>query len=67
MGEYLLIVCKSVPLPRMTAQVSFLREEALMRLGYRTIDAVTMTVRQMLAQNPTINVAACKDSESVNF
>lgn len=67
MGEYLLIVCKSVPLPRMTAQVSFLREEVVLRFGYNATDAVLPTVRQMLAQNPNINVAACVDSESVDF
>lgn len=67
MGEYLLIVCKHVPLPRMTAQVVFLREEAIMRLGPNATQGVVLSVKQLLAQNPKPNTSMCVDSPSVDF
>ena len=67
MGEYLLIVCKQVPLPRMTAQVVFLREEAIMRLGPYATEGVVLAVEQLLAQNPNPNTAMCVDSPGVDF
>lgn len=67
MGEYLLIVCKEVPLPKMTVQVLMLREEIIMRYGAAAKHAVAPAVKQMLAKNPNVNTAACVDSPSVDF
>ncbi|MEP9374414.1 hypothetical protein [Mesorhizobium sp. KR1-2] len=67
MGEYLLIVCKGVPLPRMTAQVVVLRDEIIRRYGIAAKDVVAPAVEQMLAQNPNVNRAACVDSPDVSF
>lgn len=67
MGEYLLIVCKSVPLPRMTVQVLVLRDEMIMRYGTYAKHAVVGAVEQMLAQNPNVNTAMCVDSPNVDF
>lgn len=66
-GEYLLIVCKSVPLPRLTVQVLVLRDEIIMRYGTYAKHAVVGAVEQMLAQNPIVNTAMCADSPNVDF
>jgi hypothetical protein len=66
MGEYLLIVCQNVPMPGTMVYVRVLREEMIMRYGAYAKDVILTAVKQMLIQNPTINTAACVDT-NINF